>query len=534
MLDELHVENLGLIAEARMEPGAGLVVVTGETGTGKTLLLGALRLLRGDPARKDQIGPHGDAAAVEGRFLVDGEETILARRLGADRSRAYRDGRMVPLRELAAVLDGLVEIVGQHDQLLLTTRAGALGLIDAALDEDGRACRDAYRAAWEAFVEARDRRARLGGDRRALERELEMLRFQIAEIETAGFQPGDDATLAATAARLRNAEALGAHLAGALAAVGEDGALGFVERAARELTGAARLDPSLADLGDRLAALGEALGEVAGELAGIALDLEREPAALEEVEGRLALLGDLRRKYGETLDEILAFAATATRRSDEIDALLDDAESLDARVADAEAAVARCAAALSEARRRTAGRMVATAREHLLELGFADPVLDATLTPVAPGPTGADAVEFRFASDASLTPGPIGRVASGGELSRLVLALRLAAGGGSARILAFDEIDAGLGGTAALAMGRKLAGLAEGHQVLCVTHLPQVAAHADRHLVVERDGTVASVREVTGEARLEELARMLAGLPDSARGRDHAAELLALAGDRGR
>jgi DNA repair protein RecN (Recombination protein N) len=247
------------------------------------------------------------------------------------------------------------------------------------------------------------------------------------------------------------------------------------------------------------------------------------------VEGRLARLGDLRRKYGDTLDEILNFGEQAAARAVELDGLLRRAGELEAEEQTALLEADAAGEDLRAAREQAGARLATSAVGHLRDLGFSDPVVGLDVHPADLSTSGADRITLAFASDAALLPGPVSRVASGGELSRLVLALRLAAGAEDADVVAFDEIDAGIGGTTALAMGRKLAALAASRQVLCVTHLPQVAAFADRHFVVTRNGNRASVRTVAGEERVEELSRMLAGLPGSDKGRDHAAELLTLA-----
>jgi len=529
MLDELHVRNLGLIAEAGLEPGPGLVVVTGETGTGKTLLLGALRLLAGEPARRERIGPSGDEILVEARFVFDETELTVARRVGAGRSRAYLDGAMVPARALAERTRGLVEIVGQHDHLRLAAGSGARLLLDGSLDEGGAAAAGRYRTRWAETTELRLRRDLIGGDRRALERELDVVRFQATEIAEAGFGPGEDVELERAVTRLRHAEELAAELATASTALGEDGAAGALETAIRALRAAARTDPSLGEVVGQAEEVAELLGELAGELARVGIDLERDPGTLAALEARVARLGDLRRKYGETLEEVLAFGEGAARRAEELETLLGQADRLEEELEAAEERLREAAADLREARQRAAQRLGAAAVDHLEELGFAAPVVRFRIEPTEPGPAGADRVSLEFASDEGLRPGPLARVASGGELSRLVLALRLAAGSSEVDVLAFDEIDAGVGGATALALGRKLAALARGRQVLCVTHLPQVAAFADRHIVVRRSGNTAVVHRVVGEERVEELSRMLAGLPESAKGREHAAELLELA-----
>jgi DNA repair protein RecN (Recombination protein N) len=258
--------------------------------------------------------------------------------------------------------------------------------------------------------------------------------------------------------------------------------------------------------------------------------VEQDPAELESLNRRLADLADLRRKYGDTLDDVLTFGRQAASRAGEIGSLLQRAASLDDELAAAEEAVASVGERLGAARRSAAKLLAEGTAAHLRDLGFDDPVVAVDVQPAdRAGPHGCDRVELRFASDASLPVGPVSRIASGGELSRLVLAIRLAGGIAEAPVLAFDEVDAGVGGATALAMGEKLARLAEGRQILVVTHLPQVAAFADTHLVVDRADGTATVRRLSGGDRVAELSRMLGGLPESLRGREHAEELIELA-----
>ncbi len=534
MLDELRVANLGIIEEAHLEPGPGLVVVTGETGAGKTVLLGALRLLLGATAHKEAIGPFGAELVVEGRFVAaDGTETTLRRRVTeAGRSKAYVDDAMAPVRALAERTDGMVEVIGQHDQMTLTSPRGVRGLLDGALDPQGQAALIAYRDAWEELRDLQHTARRLGGDRRELERELDLVRYQADEITAAGFAPGDDEELMARAGRLRNAETLLEGLGAAQRALDDEGAAGHLAAAMGELRRLAAVDPGLGALAHQAGEAAEALAAVSAEIATVADDLDHDPAELAVLEERIALLGVLRRKYGETLAEVLEFGEGATRRAAELTSLLDRAGKLEDEITAAGERAAAAAARLRAAREETAFRLAADARRHLQELGMSDPVVTLPVTETDLGPDGGDRVTLLFASDASLTPGPVAKVASGGELSRLVLALRLAAGAASTEVVAFDEIDAGVGGATARALGEKLAALSRGRQILCVTHLPQVAAHADTHYVLERDGTRGRVREVSGDDRVAELARMLAGMPESEKGQEHAAELLAAAGHR--
>src|SRR5690606_20166254 len=529
MIDELVVRNLGVISSAVPGPAPGLTVITGEPATGNTLLLGALRLLLGGDARSDLVGPFGDEAVVDGRFFDrEGNEIGASRRLPRDgRSRACLDGSVASARALEERVAGLVEIVGQHDQLSLTRPAEARQLVDRLLDDGGRAALEAYRRTWEALSDARAAQERLGGDRAALARELDLVTFQADEIARSGFEAGDDVELTRLSERLGHADEIAALIEEALGRLeaGRD----EVGAAVAALRKAARLDSSLDELAESLAGSAAALDDHSHDARLYADSMELDPEELASVEARLTLLGELRRKYGNTLDEILAFGAEAERRKAELESLIDRAERIDDEVAAAERAVVVASRELREARRRAAATLAGTARAPLTDLGFSDPHIAVDVEPAAPGPTGADSVTLLFASDSRLQPGPVASVASGGELSRLVLSLRLAGGRGETETLVFDEIDAGIGGTTALALGRKLAALADERQVLCVTHLPQVAAFADRHYAVRRDGNTAATERVEGEERVAELSRMLAGLPESERGREAAEELLELA-----
>jgi DNA repair protein RecN (Recombination protein N) len=529
VIDELAVRNLGVIESARLEPGAALTVVTGETGTGKTLLLGALRLLLGGDTRPELVGPFEEEAVVEGRFVdAEGVEVGAGRRLPREgRSRAYLDGTIASARALDQRVAGLVDIVGQNDQLSLTRPGEARALVDRALDGKGRRAQADYRGAWSALIAARAARDQLGGDRPALGRELDLVRFQSDEIASAGLVAGDDIELEAVAGRLRHADEISGHLGSALASL--DTGREALGEAVASLRQAARRDGALDTLAESLSTTADAAGDLAHDVALAADNVARDPERLEMVESQLDRLGELRRKYGRTIDDILAFGEATSRRRDELESLLGKADVIDEEVTAAEQAVSRAAEVLSEARGRAGEHLAGEAAEHLRDLGFSDPVIRIGIESVEPGPSGADSVTILFASDSRLAPGPVATVASGGELSRLVLALRLAGGRGEVETLVFDEVDAGIGGSTALALGRKLADLAGERQVLCVTHLPQVAAFADRHYVVSRRGTTATVARVDGEGRVTELSRMLAGLPESDRGRDAAEELLELA-----
>ncbi len=525
MLDELVVTNLGIIEHARVEPSLGMVVVSGETGAGKTLLLGALRLLTGAPARSAMIGPHGSEATVEGRFLYDETEFIVSRRIHKRGSRSYLDGKMVPARTLTERLGALVEIVGQHDPLSFTRPNALRRLLDRRIGSPDPIAD--YRAAWNRCRELEATETGLGGDLRTLEREQDLLTYQIQEIAGAGFEVGEDEELERLARRLGNAEQLLESLGSArrdLSAARER-----VGPAVAALRRACDVDPSLAELSEMMEGLDVTLNEASTATREAWEDVDIDPRELASVNERLGLLGDLRRKYGSDIEEINIYRDNAVARRAEIAGLLDQVANLDADRVIASRELQETGDLLREARRKASSLIGEEAIAHLGELGFSDPVVRIDIDESVPRASGADTVTLLFSSDSRMAPGPVGRVASGGELSRLVLSLRLASGSGDARLVAFDEIDSGVGGATALAMGAKLAHLSADRQVMCVSHLPQIAAYADTHIVVEREGPHATVRTLDEDERLRELSRMLSGLEDSRRGYRHARELRGVA-----
>ncbi|GBD83742.1 DNA repair protein RecN [bacterium BMS3Abin02] len=525
MLDELKVENLGILDEVTIEPGPGLVVVSGETGAGKTLLLGALRLLMGGRVSTDTIGPRTAEAMIEGRFVIDHEEMVLARRVTAGRSRAYVDGHMVPARTLEERTQSLIEIIGQHDRLKLARPGAMRNLVDARLNS--RSVLESYRDAWENVKGLEADLEALGGDRRALEREHDLLSYQHNDIISAGFQAGDDERLRQSATRLRNAGELTEGLSRVRTAL-EDTitAAGWAIDELRTVTG---LDPSTVPLLAEADEVAVRAGELFTQVRQLAEGIEHDPAALDVLEQRIARLADLQRKYGATLDDVLGFGVRVGHRLEQLDRLLSRADAIGDDLGEAKKELEAAGRSLLLAREEAARTIEGEAAQHLRELGFSDASFRITVEETQAGPNGADTVRVLFASDSRLDAAPIDRFASGGELSRIVLALHLAADVGHVPIVAFDEIDAGVGGETALALGRKLAKLAVNRQVLCVTHLPQVAAFAERHFVVTREGIRARVGRVEGDDRLRELSRMLAGLPESEQGRRHAEELIAAA-----
>lgn len=532
MIDELVVRNLGVIRDARLDFGPGFTVVTGETGAGKTLLLGALRMLLGADARSDLVGPFGDEAVVEGRFLRGDTEVGAGRRLRKEgRSRAYLDGSIASADALDAAASGIVDIISQNDQLSITRPSEVRVLVDRNLDDDGKAAAEAYRVAWVERIRLEADQRALGGDRPALERERLAATYDAETIAGADLEPGEDEVLETRLARLRNAEqirSLAADAATYLDRSRDD--LGTAVGILRRL---AALDAGSGSLAEEAGNAESVLDDAAAGLVRLVEDLELDQTELEAAEQRQSILTELLRRYGPTLDDVITFGMAQARRAEELQGLLERADQIDEELAAADRRLQAAGTALRDARRRAAKGVADRALAHLRELGFSRPAVTIQVDEAQPTASGADTAAVVFASDDRLDPGPVARIASGGELSRLVLALRLAAGTGATQTVVFDEIDSGVGGQTAIAIGAKLADLAKTQQVLCVTHLPQVAAFADTHWVVEREGEEASVRRVDGEARVEELTRMLAGIPESAHGREAAHELLVMAGRRG-
>lgn len=535
MLDELAVRNLAVLEEARLRPGPGLTVITGETGTGKTLLLGALEILAGSEFRSDRIGPFSEEATIEARFHdEDGSELIVARRLErGGRTRSSIDGSMAAAAELTDRLAGCIEIVAQHDHLRIARKGEILRVLDSLLDADGRHVRDTYDRLWVEWIGLRRRTEALGGDQRALERERDLNTHEANEIRLAGFTDHEVEELRLVASRLRHAQDLIELLSRTIEGL---------EQTADTIGAAVAATRRAADLSGDLLTLAERINGLSIEVSDAALDAHREldrtsldPRDLERIELRLAAFGDLRRRYGDSASEIAAHGERAALRAQELVETLAMAGHVEAEKTRILAALTTVGEDLSRARTACAEELASQAEVHLRDLGFTSPSLRVVLEPTSdPGPSGTASGQLLFASDDSLTPGPVSRVASGGELSRLVLALRLAAGIGDVGVVAFDEIDAGVGGTTALRLGEKLADLATSRQVLCVTHLPQIAAFADTHYTIERLEGRARARRLEGQARLAELTRMLSGIESTESGLTHAEELVGYAETRTR
>ncbi|WP_426595414.1 DNA repair protein RecN [Cellulomonas sp. McL0617] len=569
MIEEIRIDNLGVIGRAHLELGPGLTVITGETGAGKTMVLTALGLLLGGKADSATVRTGASSAAVEGRVtleagsaglsraaeagaeLDDDGSLVLLRTVGAGaagRSRAFLGGRSVPQTVLAELADELVTVHGQADQARLRSPAHQREALDAFVGTDHRDVLDRYRAAWTERARVELELAELVDRARDRLREAELLRLGLAEVERVDPQAGEDVALAEEVERLAHAEDLRAAASGAhTALVGGDvddaaSAVATIDQARRLLEHEGAHDPALAALATRIAEAGYLLADVATDLAGYLEDLQADPLRLDAAQRRRADLGALTRTYGSTVDEVLAWADTAGRRLLDLDGGDQRIDALRARLATLDAEATTLAAGISGARRSGATTLAAVVTTELTGLAMGGAELQIAVEPLEErGPHGADRIEMLLVPHAGAPARPLGKGASGGELSRVMLAIEVAlatapgSGATTPGTFVFDEVDAGVGGRAAIEVGRRLAELAQGTQVLVVTHLAQVAAFADRHLVVTKstaDGvdvvTESDVRFVTNEDRVRELARMLSGQEDSDAARTHAAELLEL------
>ena len=541
MLSELRVENLGIIVELQVTLGPGLTVITGETGAGKTLIVDALELLCGGRADPQLVREGAAEARVEGRFEDGDVEVVLARVVPADgRSRGYVNGRLATVAELAECGRRLVDLHGQHTQQSLLAPVEQRTLLDRFAGAKAQAALAELRAARAEMRRLVDELAALGGDERSRAREVDLLRYQLAEIDAAAIAgPDEDARLLAEEELLADAEAHGEALATAyreLEGAGED-ALGAAVSA---LVGRAPFEA----LASRLRLLQAEMQEAAYDVRTTQESIVADPQRLQAVQTRRAQLGELRRKYGPTLDDVVEYQARTRERLEELVQHDARAARLDVACRKAQTEGERAARALSKARRAAAPRLANAVTLHLRELALpaaaftidiASSLIDSAATDFgAIGDDGADDVTFLLAPNPGESARPLAKAASGGELSRAMLALRVVLSE-APPTLVFDEVDAGIGGEAGAAVGRALATLGGRHQVLCVTHLPQVAAFADAHLLVTKDEvkgrTVAAASLPLDDARVNEISRMLAGVGGSAHARRHARELVARCGE---
>jgi DNA repair protein RecN (Recombination protein N) len=568
-LTEIRIRGLGAIDDVTLEFGPGLTVVTGETGAGKTMVVSGLTLLFGGRADQGRVRANG-RAGVEGRLSLppdspvwqraadagadpdDDGSLILARTISAEgRSRAFLGGRSVPVGVISELAESVLAVHGQTDQLRLSRPAEQRRALDRYAGAGHLALLDRYREAhdrWRTAAAELDRRRTRA---RELAQAADVLRHGLEEIEAAAPEPGEDEALATQVKRLSDADALRAAADEArMALVGDvtgdfgggevpqdaTAALAIAERA---LAGSD--DPTLVLLAQDLADAVAVVSDVSGQLAGYVAELDADPARLAELHDRRALLTGLVRKYadtGEGLAGVLAWAADAARRLSELDVSDAALDELAAQRDVARAEVDDLGAQISAGRRSAAEGFAAEVGRELAGLAMKSARVSFSIEtdPGEPGPDGLDQVALLLAAHPGAPARPVQKGASGGELSRVMLAIEVVfAGADPVPVMVFDEVDAGVGGQAAGEIGRRLAQLARQHQVVVVTHLAQVAAFADTHLVVDKSPdtgagvTATDIRAVQADDRVRELARMLSGLADSDTGQAHARELLAVA-----
>jgi DNA repair protein RecN (Recombination protein N) len=561
-VEEVRIQGLGVIDEAVLELSPGFTVVTGETGAGKTMVVTGLGLLFGGRADPARVRPGADKATVEGTLIVDpdgrvaqqvvdvgGEieegELIISRTVSAEgRSRAWLGGRTVPVGTLTFLADDLVAVHGQMDQQRLLQPGRQRAALDRYAGDELLKPLRAYEQAYKRHKQVADLLNELTVKARERAQEADVLRFGLEEIEKAEPRAGEDAELKEEAERLSHADALRTAATTAHTALLGDpmssteavhDAVSLVGEAKSAVEAVRQFDPALAGLADRLAEAGYLISDVATELAAYAESVDADPARLAAVQERRSVLTGLIRKYGEDVTAVLSWAQRAAERLNDLDGDDERIDELTREHTELTDRLKELAGELTGIRTAAAERFGDAVTAELAALAMPYARVSVAMSQSDDfGPHGVDEVELRLASHPGAPALPLTKGASGGELSRVMLAIEVVfAGADPVPTFVFDEVDAGVGGKAAVEIGRRLAKLARTAQVIVVTHLPQVAAFADQHLVVEkaRDGSVvrSGVVALDHEGRARELSRMLAGLEDSELGRAHATELLSIA-----
>lgn len=565
MLADITISDLGVISSASAELSSGLTVLTGETGAGKTMVVTGLRLLAGGRADASRVRAGASKAVVEGTFITEelttedassvaeivdtaggsadenGEYIASRTVMSTGRSKAHLGGRSVPAATLGEFSRALLTVHGQNDQLRLLAPDQQLAALDRS-SSDIAPLLEKYRESflhWRTLAKDLKRRTE---SRREIAQEVDRLQFAVNEISEIDPQPGEDEELITLIKRLQDVDGLREAAQTALVAIdGVEGDFGE-EKPASTLLGEAHAavhavdDKQLEELSQQLGEMTSQLAGIAGELGQFLSDLPADPELLEKSLQRQQELRGLTRKYAGDIDGVLAWKQEAESKLASMDTSTEALEKLQAEVAEAQTEMVARAEKLTAARTKAAKKLAKAVTEEIHGLAMPKARLEVDIRQAKYSRAGADEVELLLAANDAATPKPLSVAASGGELSRVMLALEVILSAGTAgTTLVFDEVDAGVGGRAAVEIGRRLARLAQANQVLVVTHLPQVAAYADTHLHVAKDVTDKSVTSgvvtLSREERVEELARMLAGLDDTATGRAHAAELLSKAQD---
>ncbi|MBG9244697.1 DNA repair protein RecN [Corynebacterium belfantii] len=575
MLSDITIHNLGVIPSASLELSEGLTVLTGETGAGKTMVVTGLRLLAGGRAEAQRVRSGSSQAVVEGRFLLDSVapesaemahavvsaaggaldengEVIVSRTVSAQgRSRAHLGGRSVPAANLAEFSKEVLTIHGQNDQLRLLNSDRQRDALDRFSQKIGALTTvysEAYRAWKNLSKDLRERQA----SKRELAQEVDRLEFAIREISEVDPQPDEEANLLVQITRLQDVDDLRAQAVGALSVIdGAAGVEGYATgdssdvNAASDLIGQAlssvrvSSDPILQGVSQQLEAVTSILMEVSAQLGGFLDELPADPKMLDELLQRQQALKQLTRKYASDIDGVIKWKLKAEQKLESIDVSPEALDQLKKETALAERKMNDAGMALRAARIEAAQELSNAVTKELHGLAMPKAMFSVVVHPTEPQPSGFDEVKFCLAPNKATDPRPLASSASGGELSRVMLALEVILSAEQhGNTLVFDEVDAGVGGRAAVEIGRRLARLAQNNQVIVVTHLPQVAAYADTHLHLAKDvgeSTVTSgVENLSEQRRVEELARMLAGLEDTDTGRAHARELFEKAQEENR
>ena len=560
MLRELRIENLLLIERAELRLDEGFNVITGETGAGKTVLAHSLDLLMGGRARPQIVRPGAPEAWVEGTFDLpddladdpqlaevaerlpeDADQLVLGRRVSAAaRTAAFIGGRSASAGELKLLGARLLAFYGQHEHRRLVLSSSQLEVLDGFAGEAHLERRRRYREAHMRVEQARRELEQLRERDGSSERDLDLYRYELSEIEAAVLDGAEEAELNAERSRLGHAEGLRLAAAGSLEALSGSeqdggGGAGALAEAEGTMRAAAGVDPELDGIGERVAGLAVETGDVAGELRSYLERIEADPQRLAEVEERLDVLDRLKRKHGGSIESVLAHAERCRIGIERLEGAEGRGAELESQLAGAEARRSELGIELTSTRRKAARRLEKRVAEELEELAMPGAKLGVRLEPVPDGfgPTGAETVTFLIATNPGIEPAPLRDAASGGELSRVMLALTGLAASASTATLCFDEIDGGVGGNTSRTVGQRLRSLGQARQVICITHLPQVASLASGHFRISkrvRGGeALASVKRVDGDELVAEICRMLgADRGDEAASR-HAQELLAAA-----
>ncbi|MBS1677931.1 MAG: DNA repair protein RecN [Actinobacteria bacterium] len=557
MLRELRIENLLLIERAELRLDEGLNAITGETGAGKTVLAHSLDLLMGGKAKAGIVRPGAEEAWVEGvfdlpagllgepelaelaeRLPVGADEVVLGRRVSAGgRTSAFVAGRAATAADLKALGGRLVAFFGQHEHRKLTISSAQMEVLDGFAGTKHLALREEYREAHREVVRLGAELAELREREGSRERDLDLYRYELSEIEEVEPDPEERAALAADRERLRHAEGLHAAAAGAHAGLaGADleggGAAAALAVAESKLAAAGGVDPTLDRIAERVAALNVEVGDVAAELRDYAETIAADPGGLIAVEERLEALDRLERKHGGSVESVLAHAERCRAEIARLEGAEERGAAATAALVEAEARRAKLGGKLSAGREKAARPLEKRVAEELATLAMDGARLQVVLDahPEEYGASGRETVELRVAPNPGIEPAPLRDAASGGELSRVMLALSGLGPAAGAATLVFDEIDAGIGGNTARVVGERLRALGAEHQVLCITHLPQVASLADVHFRLEKDTgaeqAVATVERLAGEGVVEEIRRMLGGAGGDEAATKHAQELL--------